>query len=252
MLESIFFITLGICCVLLMMLIYHFKQRLSKVEQSNETMFEILNNMVHELSELKRMYNFGGVNIEPSVVVDDRIRVSLDDDDDSVDNSSLPELIPIQTVESCDDSDDDSSEDSGEDSCEDSCEDSDDDSIVVSCNTIDDVKMVNVEIDDSLDSIELMDEHSDSDIIDGEEVELEAVELNTSQVDSIQINKVDNAENLEEIDLPSVKSVISDNSREVYKKMNVASLKALVIEKGLITDPSKFKKLELLELLETQ
>ena len=36
------------------MLFYHFKQRISKLEQSSETMFEILNNMVQELSSIKR------------------------------------------------------------------------------------------------------------------------------------------------------------------------------------------------------
>ena len=39
---------------------------------------------------------------------------------------------------------------------------------------------------------------------------------------------------------------------EVYRKMNLSALKALVIERGLITDTTKLKKYELLKLLESQ
>ena len=41
-------------------------------------------------------------------------------------------------------------------------------------------------------------------------------------------------------------------SMEVYRKMNLSALKALVIERGLITDTTKLKKYELLKLLESQ
>lgn len=232
MLESIFFITLGICCVLLMMLIYHFKQRLSKVEQSNETMFEILNNMVHELSEMKRMYGFSNTQTFPTHSIDNRIPVSLDDDEDeSQDTSSLPDLVSNQPADEYDSDESVSELDSESES------DSDDE---------DEIKLVNVEIDNSLDTVDDEDEHNDNNIIDDEE--LEAVEINTSQVESIQINKVENAEDLEE---PIQSSVNSVNSKEVYKKMNVPSLKALVIEKGLISDPGKLKKQELIDLLES-
>ena len=43
MLESFFFVTLGISCVLLMMLIYHFKQRINKLENNNRMMFDVIN-----------------------------------------------------------------------------------------------------------------------------------------------------------------------------------------------------------------
>ena len=35
---------------------------------------------------------------------------------------------------------------------------------------------------------------------------------------------------------------ITSNSIDIYKKMNVPSLKSLIIEKGLCSDPSKMKK----------
>ena len=239
MLESIFFITLGICCVLLMMLIYHFKQRLSKVEQSNETMFEILNNMVHELSEMKRMYGFSNTQTFPTHSIDNRIPVSLDEDEDeSQDTSSLPDLVSNQPADEYDSDESVSELDSESNSDSESDSDSDDE---------DEIKLVNVEIDDTLDTVDDEDEDNDDDNIDGEE--LQAVEINSSQIESIQINKVENAEDLEE---PAQSSVNSVNTKEVYKKMNVPSLKALVIEKGLISDPGKLKKQELIDLLESE
>ena len=74
MLESFFFVTLGISCVLLLMLIYHFKQRLSKLEQNNETMFEILNNIVQELSEMKNH----NVSEMQNKFINQKINVNLD------------------------------------------------------------------------------------------------------------------------------------------------------------------------------
>ena len=62
----------------------------------------------------------------------------------------------------------------------------------------------------------------------------------------IQVNKLEESSNLEE---SSVDTQTIDK-KSVYKKMTVTSLKALVIEKGLNTDPSKLKKTELLQILE--
>ena len=59
MLESFFFVTLGISCVLLMMLIYHFKQRINKLENNNRMMFDVINNMVQEMSMLKHSIQVG-------------------------------------------------------------------------------------------------------------------------------------------------------------------------------------------------
>jgi hypothetical protein len=40
------------------------------------------------------------------------------------------------------------------------------------------------------------------------------------------------------------------DSKEIYKNMNTQNLKALVITKGLSSNPSKLKKNELIQLLE--
>ena len=51
--ETSFVISLGITFVLLLLLIYHFKQRLSVAENKQDTMFEIINNLAQELNNMK-------------------------------------------------------------------------------------------------------------------------------------------------------------------------------------------------------
>ena len=68
MLESFFFVTLGISCILLMMLIYHFKQRINKLENNNRMMFDVINNMVQELSILKNTIHHNTQSNPPTAI----------------------------------------------------------------------------------------------------------------------------------------------------------------------------------------
>ena len=52
-LETGFFFTLAITFLLMLLLVYHFKQRLLSTEQKQDTMFEIINNLVHEFNNIK-------------------------------------------------------------------------------------------------------------------------------------------------------------------------------------------------------
>lgn len=51
--ETFFFISLAITFVLIMMLVYHFKERLSVLEKKTNTMFDIVNNIVQELNYIR-------------------------------------------------------------------------------------------------------------------------------------------------------------------------------------------------------
>lgn len=253
MLESVFFITLGISCILLLMLIYHFKQRLSKLEQNNETMFEILNNIVQELTEMKR-YSVVNNSTMQNSYNEQKINVNLDDDDD------IPELNTINDdgVDniSLNDNENNTSDDESEYEYEEgsdnsSVEDEEDNESTISEGDKDTdeekVKTVSVEIDNSLDEI-----NEDQEIISNVEEEsdddnLEEVNLNTEEVDNLKVSKLEEVNNLEENE-----SNDSDSTnKDVYKKMTVPALKALVIEKGLTTETSKLKKNDLIDLLES-
>ena len=80
-----------------------------------------------------------------------------------------------------------------------------------------------------------------SETLEGESAQASLLEMDDS---SIKIEKIETT--LENIDTDenAVSSLV-----DTYKNMTNSALKALVIEKGLNTNPSKLKKSELLELL---
>jgi len=51
--ETSFFFTLGITFLLILLLVYHFKQRIITTESKQDTMFEIINNLVQEINNIK-------------------------------------------------------------------------------------------------------------------------------------------------------------------------------------------------------
>jgi hypothetical protein len=53
--ETFFFLSLGITFVLILLLVYHFKQRINTLENKCDTVFEIIGNVVQELSVVKQM-----------------------------------------------------------------------------------------------------------------------------------------------------------------------------------------------------
>uniref|UniRef100_A0A6C0IP75 Rho termination factor N-terminal domain-containing protein n=1 Tax=viral metagenome TaxID=1070528 RepID=A0A6C0IP75_9ZZZZ len=264
MLESVFFVTLGISCILLMMLIYHFKQRVTKLEQSSETMFEIMNNMVHELSGLKHtiaLESYQPTGYPMMMHTADKIPVSLTDNESEAD--SLPDLVDnnlnvsMETRSDFTDSDDEDSDSDDDGSDDDGSDDSDDDDDKDSDdgdkeNDSERVKLVAVDIENSIDNETYFDTNNDNsdgmNSVSLDEPEVLPVELDTDKIEEIHVNKLKESDDLEET---SSLHTITSHSTEVYKKMNVPTLKSLVIEKGLSSDPSKMKKNDLITLLET-
>ena len=64
--ETFFFVSLGITFVLISLLVYHFKQRMSGLEQKCDTMFDIINNVVKELTVIRNSQSRHYVNIPQS------------------------------------------------------------------------------------------------------------------------------------------------------------------------------------------
>jgi ribosomal protein S18 acetylase RimI-like enzyme len=56
--DTFFFISLGITFILILLLVYHFKQRLSTIEQKSDTMFDIINSTDMEGKLLKDINYF--------------------------------------------------------------------------------------------------------------------------------------------------------------------------------------------------
>jgi hypothetical protein len=231
-LETFFFISLAITFVLIIMLVYHFKGRLTVLEQKCDTMFEIMNNMVKEMKNIRGevMSNTSNSYVSNRPPVLDRM------------SQMPPELMQILQMGPMsqgfanaeeyeeDDDDEEEEEEEGEDGFK---------KIVVSDTEMDsddegeDVKVINIEIGEN--QIET------ASLPDLEEVDDSSVDLD-DEVDDIVVNKLDSTMETDE----------SGNKSEPvdYKKLDVSYLRTLVISRGLASDTKKMKKPELVKLLE--
>ena len=246
--DTFFFISLGITFILILLLVFHFKQRMSDLEDKTETMFEIINNIVKEITSMKQTFSANdccrnNIYMNPSysspfyskndnvqlhyVKENDSEKIIVSDDDDDIDT----------------DEDDDDSDNVDEEDDDDTDDDHDDDYEKPSLQITDnEVKIINVEMGDVIEIGEPeITEENDSE----EEAPLENIVL-----DNLHVEKVD--ESVESESVATTESNAIETSKEIYRKMNLSALKSLVISKGLASDPSKMKKNDLLKLLESE
>jgi hypothetical protein len=252
--DTFFFISLGITFILILLLVFHFKQQIISLEHKNDTMFEIINNIVKELTALKGAFIQSSLSRE-NEFINTSVR--------SVPQKSVENKIVISDS---DDDDDDTSYTSGQserDSDADSDDDDDSDSDVEEIETkevivenIDihesreepsnEIKVINIELNNIVDSME-----NGSDIEDEtDNLEEENHIEDFVNTETIVVEKID-SENLGTTESTETLST-SENNKEVYRKMTLQALKTLVITKGLSSDTSKMKKNDLLKLLESE
>jgi hypothetical protein len=252
--ETIFFISLGITFVLILLLVYHFKQRISTIEQKTDTMLEIINNIVKEIYILKNTQQINNRFFTTNIIDNENISHAPSMNVNYVPGNKI-------NVSDNDESDTEDEEDDSSDSEDDEVENNSDEdesvgqelkvedivSYEILPSATEDVKVINV----SLNEIDVPIEDEPEPENEGDDItEVSAIgELDPSP---IQVEKIDTEEqeNLEE-DASLEESAQKENSKDVYRKMTLQSLKALVITKGLCSDPSKLKKQELLKMLES-
>lgn len=203
--ESFFFISLGITFLLIIMLVYHFKQRIISLEHKHDTMFEIVNNIVKQLRNMQTTIQHLG-EPQPFIISHPTYTPA----------QPAFESIQITGVESTENDDETSESETDE-------EDSDDET---SASESDEEEPVETIVVDELPKENLI---------------IEPV----VQEDEILIRKSDGSVSA----LDESSSALAD-SKDKYKKMTLAALKTVALEKGLVTDASKMKKPELLKLLE--
>jgi len=193
--------------------VFHFKQRISDIEEKSETMFLIINDIVKELSSVKQNCCIQLSDNKPinlccmppvNVMRQEKIIVSDEELDDDEDDD--------------DDDDDDYDEDDDED---------DENPPPLNITEDPNLKIITVDIDET---VQLLDNEEQ------ETVNIETVNLLVEKIEG---------ESETVINEPTL-----DTSKDIYRKMTLPALKACVITKGLSTDPSKMKKNELLKLLE--
>ena len=266
--ETFFFISLAITFVLILLLVYHFKQRLSHLEHKSETVVQIINNIVKEINNMRSYFMVSDQlaskplnNVSYSIQEnnygtysnqykdfddqhDDDLKANNDDDDDDEDENN----------------DDDEDENNEDDEDENNDDDADikpntlleeiNEVIMDEENLTKEIKVINVGTTlEGENEIHAEDINSD-DFIEPLEIEEQDESVEIQEENDIHVEKI-NTIDLETETLENSNEISKESSREVYQKMTVQSLKTLVISKGLCSDSSKMKKPELLKLLES-
>jgi len=245
--ETFFFISLGITFVLILSLIYHFKQRITLLEQKNDNMFEILNNVVKELNVMDRrpvqntFYAQGGAQCAiPSGLMNKCVEV----------NVPSQCFKPVSEDED-EDEDDDEDDDDDEDEDDDDDDEDEDDGVRPNTIIVDSIEFVQQQQQQQQDTIDVSNDIEICEItvqngVEDTDVKTVSIEMVASNGEMPAVEKVENDEHYQEIQ----NMKFSSQSKEVYKKMHIQQLKTLAITKGLCSDASKMKKPELVAMLE--
>lgn len=194
------------------------------MEQRCDTMFEIMNNIVQELNLLRRhqQVSIGGGG--PPTNTPTNVEQVYHETDTREQELTYPENEYASSDESSYSSDGDLEEES---------DDEEEERVV---------ELVNEDNAEQLDDTEsLKHVQMNSETLEGESAQASLLEMDDS---SIKIEKIETTLENIETDENAVSSLM-----DTYKNMTNSALKALVIEKGLNTNPSKLKKSDLLELL---
>ena len=216
--ESFFFLMLATTFVLILLLVYHFKNRITSMEEKNDKLFSIIRSLAEELNSLKD--NPYPLNMHPLNVTTNFDSKTNEHSDkfinlNDIDHSNLVDNIDL------DDFDD---EDDDEINTEDLEEEFDDE-----------IEMIRQDPDEDADDEDEEDEHS---------------QFDNQENDKITIPKeikkiiVEESEIVDELETPK-----SEEKKE-YKNLNLSELKQLVISKGLATNTGKMRKNDLISLLE--
>ena len=262
MIESVFFISLGITFILILLLVYHFKQRVNSIEQKCDTMFELMNNVVSEMNTQRNyaatsMHQLMGVNpsgnIAFSIHANEGIVENEEGDEENEEgdeeNEESDEDEDEESEEENEESDEDEEgddEDEDEEDDEESEEEKDEDEAKESPNEI---KTVNVDLDSESSiganlPVECELETTEDDPLAGEDLNLIGF-----QPSDLHVEKLPEEIPQDHLDEPqSVPPTNTPAHHDIYKKMTLPALKALSIERGLVSDPSKLKKPELIAL----
>ena len=276
--ESFFFVSLGITFILILLIVYHFKQRIVTLEQKYDSIFEIINNMIKEIQMLRNMlFNRNTNTLQPTFN-------PVSQQTSNVENVLIEQkrmLLPESDVDIDDESDSDVDEESDSDVDEENDSDVDyeidENDIDVdesdfhkrdpeilhiydhfqADNDVSDTENVRL-LNNDYETIDQFDQeetpiHFDEDIrIISMQDLTESATLNTDDIEQIQVEKLDEDNDNSTLETPNDFSINTlETTREIYRKMNINTLKALVVTKGLSSDPSKMKKQDLLKLLES-
>ena len=250
-LETFFFLSLGIAFVLILLIVYHFKQQIAAIEQKSDTLFDIIQNLAKELTSLKTQQHTNHSNMP----------IFFSSNDENLGNipmfqppirlfnpSGVEEFKDEEEVEFCDDDEDMDDEDDDEyDDEKDS--DNDSGSILYTGEEYEDFDETEVykkiKVDDGIlegEQVTNLEEVLEELVLDEElQDESQIQEMDINMDDNIDTTNLDMDEDHKET--PSVNT-------ESYKRMNLTALKTIALSRGIQVDMSKMKKNDLIKLLQ--
>jgi hypothetical protein len=286
--ETFFFISLGVTILLVALLVYHFKQRINSLEQRYDTLFDIVNSVVKQLrniqnNSMQTPQTYLAETIHPHVsssytTTPNYTNIVYSTQNDNTDpnennfilnhihsihhpfdlgNTMFPSNNIISAIEeeSEDDSGNESDIESLNESEESSENESDSDDSVLSI-PINKSKLVVSDDEDNNEPSIISDNIKYVNVVHLEQ------DVPYENIESIILNDIEDITNEEHVNVKKIdipiqemeidETFVKPNLKEIYKKMNISTLKITVIEKGLCSDPSKLKKAELLKLLEVE
>ena len=279
--ENFFFISLGITFGLILLLVYHFKQRISSVERRGDTMFELLTNVVKELQFMKSLNSYYENVFQKSAV-------------STPESKSVPEIdvclfhppekkvidvpisrpadlvvskIPVSESESESDSDSEVSELSEtETESDDESVDSELEEIHLGVEDVDS-KLSEVESRTTVlvESYELLSESLEDAVL--ESVVPEPVEVVVSEQNEVVPEQTEVVTEPVEVVVSEQNEVVTgqnevvtaqtefaeptrEQKRDIYRKMNITQLRGMATAAGIAGDLAKLKKAEIIKLLE--
>ena len=228
-LETFFFLSLGITFVLIIMLVYHFKGRLVSIEDKYHTMFDIMNSMVKEMKNIREsvmtIQTVSQPVSQPAPGSSSGFPVNFM----NLFQGGGPQMFSTYQNRDDDDDDDEDEDEDDEDNTEEYKK------IVVSDTELEsddentDIKIISVNIGENEEEGSLA-ELEEENVIEQIDVDEEPSEPDNT-VEDEPTNQV-------------AKQYME------YKKMDISILRTMAVSRGLATDTKKMKKNELVKLLE--
>jgi len=256
--ETFFFVSLAISFILILLLVYHFKQRMTVLEQKSDTMVGIINDIAKELTYVKQvstnyMMTSVGAGAGPHSVM-----YSFPPPFHGRSAGPAYGVSGIEPIEE-DDEDEDHDEDDEDDEDDDDDEDAEDDHEDASMEPhLHTARIVVSDTEDEEEKIKIInmltEEVEDEDEPTPEPTTEEAITSTPEDVTvevSVPEPTPESVQDTEPLVLQETEPVsdLTPEEKDTYRKMTTQALKTVVTTKGLMADPSKLKKYELLQLL---
>ena len=116
--ETFFLLSLGITFILIFMLVYHFKQRLNVMEQKCDTTFEILQNVVNEITLVKSYFSdshLQNIHTQETIYPQEKQYIYIDTMETNIlDKNNGDETVDDETDDDEEDEEDDETDDDGD------------------------------------------------------------------------------------------------------------------------------------------